>query len=395
MPALGAGERWRLVVRLKRPHGTVNPHGFDVEAWLLENGFRATGYVRDAEANGRLAAFSGRATDYVQRARAAVRARIVAALPGAPYAGVIVALAIGEERAIPEAQWRIFNRTGITHLISISGLHVTVFAALAGGLAYLLARRSTRLTTRVPAHKVAALVGIAAATLYVLLAGAQVPAMRTLVMLVVAAIGLLLSRPGTAAVVWLWSLVAVLAWDPWAGFAPGFWLSFGAVGLLLYAHAGRLRSPPPPTRAARATRGLRAAARTQMLVTIALVPGTLALFQQVSLDLTPCQRAGDPRHHVRRRAVRAPRHRHPGGAAVRGRARGVRGADGAARGAGGARRRPCGSSTRRRHGPSPSRSPAWAGWRRRAASRRAASGFSRFCRWSWSDRRRRPPERLR
>jgi len=97
-----------------------------------------------------------------------------------------VALTIGDQRAIPETQWRVFNRTGITHLISISGLHVTVFAALAGGFAYWLARCSPRLTRRVAARKVAAIVGVTAATLYVLLAGAQVPAVRTLLMLVVA-----------------------------------------------------------------------------------------------------------------------------------------------------------------------------------------------------------------
>lgn len=283
VPELVAGERWRLVVRLKRPHGTVNPHGFDVEAWLLENGLRATGYVRNDPANARIEAFAGRPGDYVERARTLVRDRIVAALRDAPYAGVIVALAIGEERAIPDAQWRVFNRTGITHLISISGLHVTVFAALAGGIGLALARQSVRLTTWLPARKVAAVVGVVAATAYVLLAGAQVPAVRTLVMLQVAALGLWLGRPGTARVVWLWALVAVLAWDPWAGFAPGFWLSFGAVGLLLYAHAGRLPASAAPTRTARILGALRAAARTQALVTIGLVPGTLAIFQQVSL----------------------------------------------------------------------------------------------------------------
>jgi competence protein ComEC len=94
---------------------------------------------------------------------------------------------------------------------------------------------------------------------------------------------LCLARPGTAAVVWLWALSVVLVWDPWAGFAPGFWLSFGAVGLLLYAHAGRLASAAPASRAVRTLHGLRAATRTQMLVTIGLVPGTLALFQQVSV----------------------------------------------------------------------------------------------------------------
>ena len=178
VPDLVAGERWRLVVRLKRPHGTVNPHGFDVEAWLLQNGLRATGYVRSGEHNARLDAFAGRASDYVQRARENVRARIVAALPDARFAGVIVALTIGEQRAIPEAQWAVFNRTGIAHLISISGLHVTVFAALAGGLAFALARRSVALTARVPARRVAVGVGLLFSTFYVLLAGAQVPAMR-------------------------------------------------------------------------------------------------------------------------------------------------------------------------------------------------------------------------
>jgi competence protein ComEC len=283
VPELIAGERWRLKVRLKRPHGTVNPHGFDVEAWLLENGLRATGYVRGDAVNVRVDAFAGRAGDYVERARTAVRDRIVGALGEAPYAGVIVALAIGEERAIPDAQWRVFNRTGITHLISISGLHVTVFAAIAGAVGFALARRSVRLTERIPARRVAAIVGVIAATLYALLAGSQVPAMRTLVMLDVAALGLWLARPGSALVVWLWALVAVLMWDPWAGFAPGFWLSFGAVGLLLYANAGRLRPPVASTRFGRMRGALHAATRTQALVTIGLVPGTLAIFQQVSI----------------------------------------------------------------------------------------------------------------
>ena len=136
---------------------------------------------------------------------------------------VLVALAIGDQRAIPETQWSVFNRTGITHLVSISGLHVTVFAALAGACALAFARRCPALTLHVPARKVAALVGACVAFGYVLLAGAEVPAVRTLLMLVVAACGLWLGRPGTGALVWLWSLVAVLCWDPWGGGAPGIW----------------------------------------------------------------------------------------------------------------------------------------------------------------------------
>jgi competence protein ComEC len=282
-PVVHAGERWRLVVRLKRPHGNVNPDGFDLEAWLLEHDLRATGYVRDGPANAREAPFAGRPGDYVQRARERIRERIGAAIPGAPYAGVLIALAIGDQRAIPEAQWSVFNRTGITHLVSISGLHVTVFATLAGTLAFALARRCTRLTSRMPARKVAAAVGALAAFGYVLLAGAEVPAVRTFVMLLVGAVGLWLGRPGTALLVWLWSLAAVLAWDPWAGLAPGFWLSFGAVGLLLYAGSGRLRATARANGWERMRAAIAEASRAQWVVTLGLVPDTLALFQQVSL----------------------------------------------------------------------------------------------------------------
>jgi competence protein ComEC len=289
-PVLAPGERWQLGVRLKRPHGNANPHGFDVEAWLLENNLRGTGYVRPDAPNRRLDAFAGRLGDYVERSRAAVRERIHAALPAAPYAGVLVALAIGDQRAITEAQWLVFARTGVTHLVSISGLHVTAFAALAAVVASALARRSTALTTRVPARSIALLLGVAAAAGYVALAGAQVPAQRTLLMLGVAALGLWIARPASVALVWLWALVAVLAFDPWAVLAAGFWLSFGAVGLLLYAGHGRLVAPPPTRFPARVGGALRAAAGAQFVVTVGMVPATLALFQQVSL-LSPLANA--------------------------------------------------------------------------------------------------------
>jgi competence protein ComEC len=273
VPELHSGERWNLVVRLKRPHGTVNPHGFDVEAWLLENNLRATGYVRKDAANRRLDAFAGRASDYVSRTRETIRERMLGALEGRPYAGVIAALAIGDERAIPAEQWQLFNRTGIGHLISISGLHITFFATLVGAIVFWLWKRSHALTTRLPARKAAAVAGVIAAFMYVLLAGFQIPAQRTLYMLIVAAIGLWLGRPGTASVVWLWALAVVLAWDPWAGLTPGFWLSFGAVGLLLYIGTGRI---------ARAT-AWREAVRAQAAITLGLIPLMLVLFEQISI----------------------------------------------------------------------------------------------------------------
>ncbi len=339
VPVVHAGERWVLTVRLKRPHGTVNPGGFDLEAWLLQQGLRATGYVHPEGLNARSDFFAGRPGDYVQRARERVRQRIVAALGDAPYAGVIVALAIGDQRAVPEAQWTVFNRTGISHLVSISGLHVTVFAAFAGGLAYALARRSARLTARLPARKLAAAVGVVAAGSYVLLAGAAVPAVRTFAMLAIAACGLWWGRPGTAGVVWLWALAGVLLWDPWATLTPGFWLSFGAVGLLLYASAGRLRAATPA--------GLRARLRDTHPRRRACAVGGDAGTHAADAGAVPAgvadragrQRRGHSGRHARRRAARAARHRRAGRPAVPGGARDTGVADALPRGAGGAARR--------------------------------------------------------
>lgn len=124
--ALKPGERWQFNVRLRRPHGNANPYGFDYEAWLLEQGVRATGYVR-AEPNSsfknhRLDSFVPGAGNAVERCRAWLRSRIETVLDGKEYAGVVAALVIGDQRAVAQDDWQVFNRTGIGHLISISGL---------------------------------------------------------------------------------------------------------------------------------------------------------------------------------------------------------------------------------------------------------------------------------
>ena len=283
LPAIHAGERWTLQVRLRRPHGNANRGAFDLEAWLLERNLRATGYVRPDEANRRIDAFAAAPLDYVQRARETIRANAYRALEGSRYAAVLVALAIGDQSGIDERAWTVFNRTGVGHLISVSGLHVTVFALLAGGVAFGIARRFPAITSRVPARKIAAAAGLVASCGYVLLAGAEVPAQRTLAMLAMSAAGLWLGRPGTGFVVWLWALAGVLAWDPWAVLAPGFWLSFFAVGLLIYVASGRLAPARESPAALRALRELRSAAKAQWAITVGLVPLSLALFQQVSL----------------------------------------------------------------------------------------------------------------
>ena len=128
---LKPGERWQLTVRLKRPHGNANPNAFDYEAWLLERNIRATGYVRQNSPQ-RLTEMVWQPDYVIERLRDRVRAAFAEMLPAAqyPWTGILVALAVGDQRAIQGDLWTTFNRTGTTHLMSISGLHVTMFAAL-------------------------------------------------------------------------------------------------------------------------------------------------------------------------------------------------------------------------------------------------------------------------
>lgn len=117
-PRMRAGERWRLTTRLKVPRGTSNPHGFDLEGWMLERGVNASGYVRERPEPQRVAGASTTA-GFIASTRAAVRDRIFATLPNAQYGGVIAALVVGDQRSIPHGQWRAFTRTGVNHLLSI------------------------------------------------------------------------------------------------------------------------------------------------------------------------------------------------------------------------------------------------------------------------------------
>lgn len=267
-----AGETWRLLVRLRQPHGNLNPHGLDYEAWAFERGIGAVGYVRPKGGNRRLSAEPRNVWGWIDQQRQRIRERFERALPDSPWRGVLVALSVGDQGAIPRAQWTLFSQTGVTHLMSISGLHVTMLGALAGALLAALWRRIGWLALRVPAQKAAVVAATGAAGFYVLLAGCGVPAQRTFYMLAMAALGLWLGRGALPRRVLLGALFVVLLIDPWAVLSAGFWLSFIAVAaLLLISVAG-----DAPAR-------WREWWRAQWAVTVLSLPILLGLFQQFSL----------------------------------------------------------------------------------------------------------------
>jgi len=262
------GERWRFTLRLRRPHGHFNPHGFDYEAWLTERAIGATGYVRPRSAPLRLGSRDS-AGDRIEQARAAVRERFRSVLGETPAAGILAALAVGDQRAISGEEWRLFSRTGVTHLMSISGLHVTLVSGLAAWLVSSGWRRVARLALALPARKAGAAAAIAAALGYSLLAGFAVPAQRTFWMVTVVALALWSGRIAAPTRALALALAVVLAFDPWAVLSAGFWLSFGAVALIFYVAAAE----------SLAAQWL----RVQWAITVGLAPAVLFLFMQVSL----------------------------------------------------------------------------------------------------------------
>ena len=227
---LRAGQRWRFTVRLRRPHGNLNPHGFDYELQLFEQGVRATGYVRDApapqllDASGAASRSSGCASACATRSTRSVADRRAA--------GVLAALAVGDQGAIERDDWDLFRNTGVAHLMSISGLHVTMFAWLAGvvvGRAVAAQRARDAARCRRRARRAGA--GSPRRPRYAVFSGWGVPAQRTVWMLATVA---LLQALGLR---WPWPLVAARAprsssplLDPWA---------LTAAGLLAVVRGGR------------------------------------------------------------------------------------------------------------------------------------------------------------
>lgn len=271
LPVLVGGDCLRLTARLFRPHGNLNPGGFDYAAWLLERGIRATGSVVAEPVSASNCPDSAHAS--LDRLRNELRRHLRAVLGERPYAGIIVALAVGDQDAIPAVQWTLFRQTGTSHLFSVSGLHITLFSALVFGLVGLVWRRIPGLNLLLPARTAGMLCGLLAAAAYTALSGFGIPAQRTLLMLFGAAAVMMLDRTPTPSRLLATALLLVVLFDPWAAHAPGFWLSFGAVAALVYAGHGRLRRAPVWL----------GWIHTQWAITLALTPLLLGLFQEVSL----------------------------------------------------------------------------------------------------------------
>lgn len=287
-PAVVPGQRWRMALILKPPYGSRNPNGFDYEAHLFSQGVRAMGTVR-----GEPVLLGDEPwhslTVAAERARHEVRERMLPHVQDKRYGAVLLALAIGDQASVQAEDWDVFNRTGITHLVSISGTHVTMIAGLGGLVLVAVWRRVSFggqcLAERIPAQVAGALGALLVAWLYCLLAGWGVPAQRTFLMLAVIALSYVLRLSLSPSRLLLLAAFAVVALDPWAVLSSGFWLSFGAVAVLMAmaGWGGQELRPAGRRPWHRWRRAALAATQLQLMISTALLPALALLFNQISI----------------------------------------------------------------------------------------------------------------
>ena len=266
-----AAERLELEVKLRRPRGFANPGGSDFEARLLREGIGATGYVRAATRKGRELRDVARAP--VLAARDEIALDLRAALGERPATGIVAGLSVGLQDALSSEQWRQLARTGTSHLMAISGMHIGMFAIVAAWVAARLQKWRQRRGARGTARDAAVVAGSCAALAYGALAGWSVPTQRTAIMIAIVAFALRARRRIGAGDALALGAIAVLALEPLAPLAVGFWLSFGAVAAILLVTDGQLVQ----------TGVLRGYAQAQWAVTAGLVPVLAASFGAVSI----------------------------------------------------------------------------------------------------------------
>ncbi len=278
---LRPGDRWQLAVRLKAPHGHINPHGFDYELWLWEQGLQATGYVRNGVKDAPPQWLGSTWAHPVERLRQRVRSAIDARVADRAVAGIVAALLVGDQTAIERADWDVFRATGVAHLMAISGLHITGLAWLAAVCVGWLWRRSDVWSPHkpwslwLPAPMAAGVCAAGVALAYAVFTGWGVPAQRTVWMLGVVTLLRVYGVRWPLMHVWLTVCAVVLALDPWALMQAGFWLSFVAVGMLFASGSQASGTTLWAT--------VQRMWREQWLMSVCLAPLTLLLFHQVSV----------------------------------------------------------------------------------------------------------------
>lgn len=232
------GQRWHFAARFQSMEPYRNPGSFNAPRWYRSTHVTA----RFAVGPGDTFVLQDDSSDWLERARFTLRETLLqqAASRNTSVAGIAVPLALvtGDRSLMQDEHWQVFNATGTTHLVAISGSHIVLVAGVVMWLLGFPLRRWLWLTHRIPASHVAATGGFLVAWLYGAIAGFGLPVQRALIML---GVFVLLKLAGRVQQLWFALALAfflVLVWDPMAVYALGFWLSFLAVFWILWMSGG-------------------------------------------------------------------------------------------------------------------------------------------------------------
>lgn len=230
-PTLVAGQAWQLHAKLKKPQNLGNPGGFDYVRSLKARHIEWVGYSKKNSFKylGKTRAVKQRLLEVRQNLSTHVSAQIL----GSKTSGILQALTVGLGSQINQETWALFRRTGTTHLMVISGAHIGLVAGLTFRFLRWLYSRLGKLPLIMPAQRIASMGALLMALIYSVLAGFGVPAQRALVV----CFFMLLRHMGgpcfTVWQAWRYALLSVLLFEPHSVMMPGFYLSFGAVALLV------------------------------------------------------------------------------------------------------------------------------------------------------------------
>lgn len=264
------GQSFAATVKLRAPWGPVNPGAFDYERWLIAAGFAGTGYVRQVHYLEE-GAKEPRRSQWARYLRTALTER------GLVRANVLQALVTGDGGYVIPQLWELYRLSGTIHLLVISGLHVSVLSVMLFGL-LLFPLRLIGLHRRRDIPALGAGAAVCAGALWIgWFTGAGSPVMRVAVMLMIMLALKLIQRPSSIGYVLVLSMLITSAAMPLQVFRSGFWLSYGAVAVLLFFFLPRRPATPR----------LSGAIFAQMVLFVGLTPLAALVIGEAALVALP------------------------------------------------------------------------------------------------------------
>ena len=231
--SFNAGECWEFDLRLKTTRGLRNRHGFDYEKWLYQQNIGATAYLRAVPLK------LAKQKYPLLRFRAKMAENLKRQLPEDEHiTALILGLTLGIRDDLSAEQWQVLQKTGTSHLLAISGLHIGIaalFGFYIGKLLHLLSffiLRKAQL--KFSSLSSGLVIGMLFALSYSALAGFSVSTQRACIMLLLASLALLSERRFKSITILSFALIVVQLIDPVAILSSGTILSFMAVWVLIY-----------------------------------------------------------------------------------------------------------------------------------------------------------------